>query len=66
MRKKKQEPPRGPMIHVRLDEKTHHELKVYAVSSGGTIQSIVSDLIRKKLAETGRNERPSSRKGGRA
>ena len=66
MPRKRQEPPRGSMIHVRLDKKTHHELKVYAVSSGGTIQSVVSDLIRKKLAETSRNEQPSRRKGGRA
>lgn len=64
MPRKRQEPPRGPMIHVRLDEKTHHELKVYAVSSGSTIQSVVSDLIREKLAETSRYERPSRRKGG--
>jgi hypothetical protein len=54
------------MIHVRLDEKTHHELKVYAVSGGGTIQSVVSDLIRKKLAETGSSARTAKRKGGSA
>jgi len=64
--KKKQEPPRGPMIHVRLDEKTHRELKIYAVSSGGTIQSVVSDLIRKKMTETKSHERPSNGKGGSA
>jgi hypothetical protein len=58
------EPPRGPMIHVRLDEKTHHQLKVYAVSSGSTIQSVVSDLIRKKLAETSKGEPPPNRTDG--
>lgn len=48
---KRQEPPHGPMIHVRLDEKTHHGLKVHAVSSGGTIQSVVASRIRRMPAE---------------
>jgi hypothetical protein len=48
---KRQEPPRGPMIHVRLDEKTHHDMKIFAVSSGGIIQSVVSNLIKRRLAE---------------
>jgi hypothetical protein len=64
--KKKQEPPRGPMIHVRLDERTHRELKVYSASIGGTIQSVVSELIRKKMVETKGHKRPSSVKGGSA
>ena len=51
MPRKRQEPSRGPMIHVRLDEKTHHELKVHAVSSSSTIQSVVASLIRRMLDE---------------
>ena len=66
MPKKRLEPPRGPMIHVRLDEKTHHELKVYAVSIGGTIQSVVSDLIRRRLDETSRSGQQPTRRDGRA
>ncbi len=66
MPRKKKELPRGPMIHVRLDEKTHRELKVYAVSSGGTIQSVVAELIRKKLtADKGKSQRADRRDGGK-
>jgi len=37
---------RGPMIHIRLDEKTHRELKILAVTSGSTIQGVVEKLIK--------------------
>jgi len=41
---------RGPMIHVRLDEKTHRRLKIIAAQRTTTIQQLVEDLI---LKETG-------------
>jgi predicted HicB family RNase H-like nuclease len=43
-------PLRGPMIHVRLDEDTHRELKVIVAKQGTTIQQLVSELIQKEVA----------------
>jgi len=37
--------PRGPMIHVRLDEKTHRRLKIVVARRATTIQQLVADLI---------------------
>lgn len=54
------------MIHVRLDEATHHELKVLAVSSSGTIQSVVADLIKRRLAEEKKSAERARRKDGNA
>jgi len=52
MPKKKQEPPRGPMIHVRLDETTHRKLKIRVAHDGTTIQHLVADLIRREVGES--------------
>jgi hypothetical protein len=38
------------MIHIRLDNTTHRELKVYAVKNDATVQSVVEELIHAKLA----------------
>jgi len=52
MPKKKQEPPRGPMIHIRLDETTHRKLKIRVAHDGTTIQHLVEDLIRREVGES--------------
>ena len=55
---KKQEPPRGPMIHIRLDETTHRKLKMRVAHDGTTIQNLVANLIRR---EVGGLDSPKSR-----
>jgi predicted transcriptional regulator len=37
------------MIHIRLDENTHRELKIFAAKTDQTVQGIVEDLIRNKI-----------------
>jgi hypothetical protein len=39
------------MVHIRLDEKTHQNLKIHVASEGTTIQQVVEGLIRQKLGE---------------
>jgi len=51
--RRKQEPPRRPMIHIRLDETTHRKLKVRVANDGTTIQHLVADLIRREVDESG-------------
>lgn len=53
MPKKKQEPPRGPMIHIRLDKTTHRRLKIRVAHNGTTIQHLVADLIRREIGVSG-------------
>jgi plasmid stability protein len=53
MPKKNQEPPRGPMIHIRLDETTHRRLKIRVAHNGTTIQHLVADLIRREVGVSG-------------
>lgn len=50
--RKKQEPSRGPMIHIRLDETTHRNLKIHVAHDGTTIQHLVADLIRREIGES--------------
>ncbi|RKX26444.1 MAG: hypothetical protein DRP45_03550 [Candidatus Zixiibacteriota bacterium] len=45
------EPPRGPMIHIRLDETTHRRLNIRVAHDGTTIQHLVADLIRREVGE---------------
>ena len=54
MPRRPKEPPRGPMIHIRLDETTHRRLKIRVAHDGSTIQHMVADLIRRELEETDR------------
>jgi predicted HicB family RNase H-like nuclease len=39
----------GRMIHVRLDENTHRELKILAAKTDQTVQGIVENLIKQKV-----------------
>ena len=59
MPRKKQEPPRGPMIHIRLDEATHCQLRIRVAHEGTTIQHLVADLIRREISES---DRPKKKK----
>lgn len=40
---------RPRMIHVRLDEETHRQLKVHIARQGITIQQLVEGLIHRKV-----------------
>jgi predicted HicB family RNase H-like nuclease len=46
MPRKKAEPPKGKMIHIRLTNDIHKQLKMKAVESDTTIQELVEELIR--------------------
>jgi predicted HicB family RNase H-like nuclease len=48
MNKKPKRSPTDKVIHIRIDEETHHKLKMHAVSSKATIQQLVESLIRTK------------------
>jgi len=48
----RRKPFRGRMIHIRLDEETHKQLKIQAAQSSTTIQQIVENLIRKKVVSS--------------
>ena len=52
MPRETQEPPRGPMIHVRLNETTHRKLKIRVARDSTTIQHLVADLIRREVGES--------------
>ena len=49
MPKRPEEAPRGPMIHIRLDEITHRKLKIRVAHDGTTIQHLVAELIRREI-----------------
>jgi hypothetical protein len=57
MPSKKQGSPRGPMIHIRLDETTHRKLKISVPHDGTTIQDLVADLIRREVCEPDRSKK---------
>ena len=40
---------RGPMIHIRLDEETHKQLRRHVAQKGITIQAIVEGLVRREI-----------------
>ena len=61
MPKKKQEPPRGPMIHIRLDETTHRKLKIRVAHDGTTIQHLVADLIRREVGDLDSDDKNTSK-----
>jgi hypothetical protein len=44
---------RGPLIHVRLDEKTHRRLKIVVAQRATTIQQLVEDLIHREIGGSG-------------
>jgi predicted HicB family RNase H-like nuclease len=51
MLKKNADRAKERMIHVRLDERTHRELKILAAETDATVQSVVEDLIKRRVAE---------------
>ena len=57
MPKKKQELPRGPMIHIRLDQATHHKLKIRVAHDRTTIQHLVAELIRRQVSELNKHKK---------
>lgn len=57
MPKRHKEPPRGPMIHIRLDETTHRKLKIRVAHDGTTIQHLAADLIRREVIESDRSKK---------
>ncbi len=40
---------RGPMIHIRLDEKTHRDLIVLVARTDTTIQQVVESMICRRV-----------------
>lgn len=40
---------RERMIHIRLDEQTHRQLKILAARTDASVQSVVESLIRRRL-----------------
>lgn len=48
---------RGPMIHIRLDERTHKQLRILIASRETTIQQLVNDLVRREIGRTHRQKR---------
>ena len=40
---------RGPMIHIRLDEQTHKQLRILVAHRDTTIQQLVNDLVRREV-----------------
>lgn len=40
---------RGPMVHIRLNNETHKNLKIYVAQTGKTIQQFVEELISNKI-----------------
>jgi len=65
MKKKSNTQTKNRMIHIRLDEHVHRELKILAVKNDTTIQTLVENLIKNRLVPelrvpkgtaTGRNQ----------
>jgi len=40
------------MIHIRLDEETHRQLKIHAAQTSATIQQLVERLVRQKYIKS--------------
>ena len=51
---------RGPMIHVRLDEQTHRQLRILVAQQGTTIQQLVNDLVRREVDKSGQRKRSTN------
>jgi len=45
---------RGPMIHIRLDEQTHKQLRILVAHRETTIQQLVNDLVRREVELSGK------------
>lgn len=49
MDKNRERHSRERMIHIRLDERTHRQLKILAARTDASVQSVVENLIRRRL-----------------
>ena len=47
---------RGPMIHIRLNELTHKQLRILVAQRSTTIQELVSDLVRLEIERSKRRK----------
>ena len=47
---------RGPMIHIRLDEQTHRQLRILVAHRDTTIQQLVNDLVRREIERLDRQK----------
>jgi len=41
------------MIHIRIDEQTHKQLRIVVAHRDTTIQQLVADLIRREVGRSG-------------
>jgi len=48
---------RGPMIHIRLDEQTHKQLRILVAHRDTTIQQLVNDLVRREVERSSKQKR---------
>lgn len=48
---------RGPMIHIRLDEKTHKQLRILVAQKDTTIQQLVNDLVGREVERSGKQKK---------
>jgi len=48
---------RGPMIHIRLDEQTHKQLRILVAYRDTTIQQLVNDLVRREVERSSEQKR---------
>ena len=45
------------MIHIRLDEQTHKQLRILVAHRGTTIQQLVNDLVRREVESSVKQKR---------
>jgi hypothetical protein len=48
---------RGPMIHIRLDEKTHKQLRILVAHRDTTIQQLVNDLVQREVGRSSKQKK---------
>jgi hypothetical protein len=48
---------RGPMIHIRLDEQTHKQLRILVAHRDTTIQQLVNDLVRLEVERSSKQKK---------
>jgi len=56
MNKKTKGHAKDRMIHIRLDEQIHRQLRILVAKKDTTIQQLVSDLIRCEITESGKRK----------
>jgi len=45
------------MIHIRLDEQTHKQLRILVAHQDTTIQQLVNDLVRREVESSGKQKK---------